>query len=749
MPLPVPVLDDRTWDELRSELVRRIAAYAPEWTDRGASDPGVTILELVAFLGENLLFRFNQIPDATQLQLLRLLHVPLRAATPARGLVTFSVAGPAAAVVEGGLTEARAGDLRFTIEDDVDVLPVAVRGALKTHVKKLTDEEQRLVAERRIDARDGLASGEQPRFYRTELIADDDTAATDAPRDIAATVDGSLWIAVLAPDAGKVAGLIAANGPLGTDPAGSGRGAIISLAVALPRTTVTVEEVDACFGDNVSPQGPPPQVEWRISTPHLDDDGEPEYLELDTVSDTTRGLTTDGVVRLQLPTGLAGVAWAPDPDPDRAGTGQQPPPLDDEERPILFWIRAFPPPGAPQLGRVQWVGVNGARAVQAVKASAEYLGTGTGMPNQRYRLVHGDVLDRSLVVDVEEQGQWVKWTEVETFAASRPSDRHYTLDAEAGAVTFGDTLRGLAPQRDQRIRAREYWTGGGSAGSVATDAIAKVELVSGIGTPTASIVTAAGARVRNPLPLSGGADAETIAEGLARIPGELRRRDRAVTASDFRELARATPGGGVGRAECLPLFHPHQRTIRAAGVVTVVVWPREDPINPDAPQPDRGLLNAVCRFLDARRLVTTELYVIPPTYRSIAVSVGVEVKPGASPDAVRRWVERVIRQYLSPLPPFGPDGEGWPLGRAVRAAELEAAALQVEGVLYLRGLEVATPGPSGAWVRGTVTLDPWEVVEVSAVTVVAGDDPPPPGEGIEPPDDGVRTVPIPVPPDVC
>ena len=50
---------------LRDELVRRIPVYTPEWTDHNASDPGITLIELFSFLGENLLFRFNQIPEAT------------------------------------------------------------------------------------------------------------------------------------------------------------------------------------------------------------------------------------------------------------------------------------------------------------------------------------------------------------------------------------------------------------------------------------------------------------------------------------------------------------------------------------------------------------------------------------------------------------------------------------------------------------------------------------------------------------
>jgi hypothetical protein len=159
--------------------------------------------------------------------------------------------------------------------------------------------------------------------------------------------------------------------------------------------------------------------------------------------------------------------------------------------------------------------------------------------------------------------------------------------------------------------------------------------------------------------------------------------------------------------------------------------------------PDRTLLRAVCQWLDARRLVTTELYVIPPTYRQIAVAVGIQVKPGYGIEAVRLWVELVLRQYLAPLPPYGPEGQGWPLGRRVHGPELEAAALQVEGVQFLTDLQVAGwNAATNAWVPGSVTLEKWEVPELTEITVVEG---PviPPGQSVEPPAAGVP-VPIPV-----
>src|ERR1043165_32683 len=100
MPLPNPILDDRSYQQLRDELVRRIPVYTPEWTDHNASDPGITLLELFAFLGENLLYRFNQMPETAKLAFLRLLDIPLRPAAAARAMVTMTTDAPAGTLVE-------------------------------------------------------------------------------------------------------------------------------------------------------------------------------------------------------------------------------------------------------------------------------------------------------------------------------------------------------------------------------------------------------------------------------------------------------------------------------------------------------------------------------------------------------------------------------------------------------------------------------------------------------------------------
>ena len=55
--------NSRVLDALAADLRRTIAAHAPEWTGRNESDPGVTLIQVFAFLAESLLFRASLIPE--------------------------------------------------------------------------------------------------------------------------------------------------------------------------------------------------------------------------------------------------------------------------------------------------------------------------------------------------------------------------------------------------------------------------------------------------------------------------------------------------------------------------------------------------------------------------------------------------------------------------------------------------------------------------------------------------------------
>src|SRR5215475_3076342 len=132
MPLTLPQIDDRRYDDLLGEAIARIPVHTPQWTNFNHSDPGVTLVELFAFLTENLLYRANQIPERNRRKFLQLLGIGLQPASAARGLVTIlNEKGPLEPVPLNGNLELLAGQVPFQTVRGVNVLPVEARFYVK------------------------------------------------------------------------------------------------------------------------------------------------------------------------------------------------------------------------------------------------------------------------------------------------------------------------------------------------------------------------------------------------------------------------------------------------------------------------------------------------------------------------------------------------------------------------------------------------------------------------------------------
>jgi len=752
VPLIAPVLDDRSFEDIYLELRNRIPVYTPEWSDHNETDVGITLLQLFAYLGEGLQFRFNQIPEATQVAFLKLLDVPMRPARPAQALMRFESKTPHGVALYGG-DQVKAGKTLFTLTQDATIWPldciaVARRSLLSEEdlatparviefLEKL-DPEVRVAVQGSMGAVKSASGEDVVAPYEIVTMASD---GTSDPIDFSSTVDGCVWIAVLASADLNIPVADLADATNGLKRV-EGRTLSLSIGFSPKAWFPGIGDVKACAQEGG------PSLAWQASLAKPKADGSIDYTPVRVAGDTSMGFTSEGVVRLELPADLAILGVPPAPA-GLAGTGDFPPELDDDRAERLwFWLRVWRSDKS-RIGEVQLITLNAVPCEQVVAAAPALLGTGTGQPGQVYTLARAPVmLDARYPVrlQVEESGTWTDWTRVEALDASG-ADRHFVVDAEAGRVRFGDRY----PQLGERIRVNSYHYGGGATGNVPPRAIDKIgDPGPGPSPPDPlrrpSQVNSA-LKLANPFLAYGGLDGESIDEALRRIPVELRRNRRAVTRDDFATLALETPGLELGRAECMPLFHAPSRS-RRPGCVSVVVWPSRDPQHPNAPRPDSWELAQVCAWLDRWRLVTTELYVIAPTYRRIAIAVSVKVREGYGLNAVRDWLDVLLRQYLAPLPPYGPDGHGWPLGRRVFARELEGVAMQVEGIEYIEALrlDVATRNAdaSETWAPIEVlTLNEWEVPEIAAITVV--DDAtalPAPGTGLSPP---LTRPPVPVP----
>jgi predicted phage baseplate assembly protein len=94
--IPSPKLDDRTFRDIVDEAISMIPRYAPEWTNHNAADPGVTLIELAAWMTDLLLRRLNQVPEKNYVAFLNLLGIKLRAPRAARALLQFNLVEGAA-----------------------------------------------------------------------------------------------------------------------------------------------------------------------------------------------------------------------------------------------------------------------------------------------------------------------------------------------------------------------------------------------------------------------------------------------------------------------------------------------------------------------------------------------------------------------------------------------------------------------------------------------------------------------------
>jgi hypothetical protein len=63
MALTLPNLDDRDFDRLVRDAVALIPRHFPAWTDHNESDPGITLVQLFAFLTEAAIYHLDRIPE--------------------------------------------------------------------------------------------------------------------------------------------------------------------------------------------------------------------------------------------------------------------------------------------------------------------------------------------------------------------------------------------------------------------------------------------------------------------------------------------------------------------------------------------------------------------------------------------------------------------------------------------------------------------------------------------------------------
>jgi predicted phage baseplate assembly protein len=358
---------------------------------------------------------------------------------------------------------------------------------------------------------------------------------------------------------------------------------------------------------------------------------------------------------------------------------------DDGTRSALFWIRG-------RLTKAQYenppaittIRTNTVPALQAQTVQGEVLGGTDGTRQQKWTLANTPVIAGSVKVQIDDGTGAADWSAVSDLLNSGSQDPDLALDATSGTLTAGDGVHGAVPvanpnNPDSNVVAVEYRYGGGARGNIAE------KKINALLTPVDGID---GGNVMNLFAAAGGRDEEQLDDAKDRARRMVRSQCRAVTVEDFEALAKQA--GDIARAKALPLYHPQFPTVTVPGAVSVIIVPnaKRMPDAPFAPVPSDGLMRTVCAYLDIRRLLTSEVFVVAPTYQEIVVTAQVVAKDDADTAVVRQAVEQALTTYFDPIE-GGDDKTGWVFGQTISYSKVYQEIFTVTGVDSIETLTMA------------------------------------------------------------
>ena len=636
MPLPTPSLDDRHFQDIVDQAKLLIPHYTQEWTDHNVSDPGVTLIELFAWMTDMLLYRVNQVPDKNYIKFLEMLGMRLEAARAATAPITFY------------LSAAQPVDVTIPMDTEVATIRTETSPAIIfTTEKDLTIRPPTLIDTftRNASQKDAWV---RHNLRQAELL---NKRVSMFPQNPSA---GDSFVMAFQKDHSHH---------------------ILALIV----------NCDRAGGAGVDPKKPP--LQWQVWQ-----GGAARWVPCELEYDGTGGFNYSGEIILHLPAmeraDFQGVNayWL------RCRlTDAQSGPNNYKVSPVLLKLdvesRGGTVPARHAVSvRDEFLGTSDGTPGQTFKLL--HTPVLSLDPRRDYLVVESPT----------GTGAAQRWQEVADFGDSGPEDPHFTLDKLDGTLTLGPSLLqpdgfiyrfGSVPDKGSDLSFTHYQYGGGVIGNVSKGTLNVLK--SSI--PYVNSVT-------NRMAAVGGRDAQSLDDAKLRAPQKLRTRTRAVTAEDHEYLAREVhdvarayclaPGAQPG-APGDP---------KPGQVFVIVLPQVDDShgyIPPERLTLSAELRAAVLSHLEERRLLGTALEVRGPQYVWVSVQADLRVPERSDPaliQEVQRKAEELLYRYLNPYT-GGPRGEGWPFGRALNRSEIFGVLQRIEQVEYVEDVQISISDTAG------------------------------------------------------
>ncbi len=411
MTLDIPDLDDRTYEDLLEQAKKLIPAYSDEWTDFNPHDPGITILEVLAWLTESHMYQLDQVTDEHRETYLKL--VGHRRRGPKSAVAELQITPPAAAagtVLQAGtslaVTDGMDDAYRFETDHDIVLTDAAI-------TEVITAEERGTTQNTEVNRTDGM-------FYRAfgQPVAAGDTLYLGFDSNpFEATESLTLMVDYHDED--------------------------------LPESNPS-EPMDQTprFQPSVS-------LQWEYCEPTT-----ARWESLQVVSDQTATLYGSGPIELART--------------DQPSVTTETPPVGDHEECVWIRCRVETPGYEipPQLNAIRTNVVTASHRASITNETLTRHSTHrheetTALDRQQYAFAYSPILEATVQVDGE------PFSAVPDFDASDPNDRHYVLDRERGEITFGDGVSGRAPDPEATVTA-DYVHGGGADGNVSSNSVWRI-----------------------------------------------------------------------------------------------------------------------------------------------------------------------------------------------------------------------------------------------------------------------------------
>ncbi len=653
MPLPPLVLDDLDWRRLTDAARVRIPALsAGQWTLHAPVDPGVTLIELYAWLLDQRVYWMDHVPEALFRAAVAILGEHMQPTRAARTVLALSRAGAATDVAAGTpleIARAVAGPV-FTTTEGVQLLRVLGVGVAATPAG----------GGGVVDRTHDLQQGRQVRLFGVDGAAGEARIVLRlAAAPVGATRPFSLFLDVLAPP-----------------------------------------QVAPQWSPDAADVSPPAALTWWYS--RAGGQAPARFAAAD-VDDGTRGLRRAGIVRLHVP-----ADWAPEAV-DADGIGRYTLLLRTAAATFTVppAVRAIVPDAVlarhERIVRLRlrvtgWLPLPG----QSIALDASVAPPVADRVRLHVRELDGAWHRWSVVDDFARCGpadrvfrldrarRRIEFGDGLTGRIPRPDPG---VAANASNVSIAVAVGG-GPEGN--VGSGLAWTGVASPGAD----VRATALVDALGGVDAETVDVARGRIAGLLDrverAVTSADHETVAKATAGIA-----------------IARAHAAVGFHPGHpCLAV--PGTLTVfvvpwapRGADI--------DMDERVDAPWPDPGALAAVRAHLDRARMVGTEVWVCPPRYRKVRLAVRVLGDPGDAA-AARERVTTALRRFLDPLEggddaqgwPFGDPVRPSVMMReamtALREGEVDAVAIGLDGAAPEEDCKEVRIGPHDLVVLADVTV---------------------------------------------